>query len=81
MPQRDVYDCCPPIFRQRMRLILPDGTVRTIGTGPVPVDRILLAEGINPLEVMVTRGGTLVTGDAIVENGDEIRLIRIAHGG
>jgi len=45
------------------------------------VGALLQDLGINPLEVLVSRNGTLVSEDALVENADEIRIIRIAHGG
>jgi len=64
-----------------MRLILPDRSERVIATGPVPLDQLLLAEGINPLGVIATRGRTLIPEDAEVGSDDVIRLIRIAHGG
>ena len=64
-----------------MRLILPDRTERVIATGPVTLERLLLAEGINPLEVIATRDGALIPEDADIGNDDVIRLIRIAHGG
>jgi sulfur carrier protein ThiS len=30
---------------------------------------------------MVVRNGTLVTEDAILDTDDDVRIIRIAHGG
>ena len=45
------------------------------------LDQLLLAEGINPNEVIVSRNGTLIPEDTVVGGDDEIRLIRIAHGG
>jgi len=64
-----------------MKIIFPDKTSRVTEITPVTVDVLLQDLGINSLEVLVLRNGTLVTADAIVENGDEIRVIRIAHGG
>jgi len=64
-----------------MKLILPDRKERVIVTGPVPLDQLLLAEGINPLEVIASRNGVLITEDTMVGDDDEIRVIRIAHGG
>ncbi len=64
-----------------MKIIFPDKTSRVTEITPVTVDVFLQDLGINSLEVLVLRNGTLVTADAIVENGDEIRVIRIAHGG
>jgi sulfur carrier protein len=64
-----------------MILILPDRTERVIACGPVTLDQVLLAEGINPVEVIATREGTLIPEDTVIGADDEIRLIRIAHGG
>ncbi len=48
---------------------------------PASVEQILSDLGINPLEVIISRNGTLVPEDTIVEADDEIRIIRISHGG
>ncbi len=64
-----------------MKLILPDRRERVLATWPVALDQLLLAEGINPLEVIASRDGVLITEDTVVGDDDEIRLIRIAHGG
>jgi len=52
-----------------------------IDQSPASVEQILSDLGINPLEVIISRNGTLVPEDAIVEADDEIRIIRISHGG
>ena len=52
-----------------------------MGAGPVTVEALLSNLGFDPIEVIVSRNGTLVTEDTIVGNDDEIRIIRIAHGG
>jgi sulfur carrier protein len=64
-----------------MKLILPDRTERVITGQPVPLDQLLLIEGINPNEVIISRNGTLIPEDTVVGGDDEVRLIRIAHGG
>jgi sulfur carrier protein len=64
-----------------MRLILPDRSIRVISHDPAPVETILLGEGINPLDVMVSRNGKLVTEDTVLGADDEIRIVRISHGG
>jgi sulfur carrier protein len=64
-----------------MNLILPDRSTRVIDPAPANVGAILQREGINPLEVMVTRDGKLVTEDTLVSGDDELRIIRISHGG
>ena len=87
---RDFGDCVlragclrnqPSHILYSMRLILPDRSERVIATGPVSLDQLLLAEGINPLGVIATRDGALIPEDAPVRSDDVIRLIRIAHGG
>jgi sulfur carrier protein ThiS len=64
-----------------MRLILSDGDVRIFEHNPVPVEQILLEQGINPLEVLVSRNGKMLSEDTIIHPNDEVRIIRIAHGG
>jgi len=64
-----------------MILILPDRNTRILDPEPATVEAILLKEGINPLEVMVSRDGKLVTEDTVVSGDDELRIIRISHGG
>jgi sulfur carrier protein len=64
-----------------MNLILPDRSVRVIDPAPATIETILQREDINPLEVMVSRNGKLVTEDTLVSGDDELRIIRISHGG
>ncbi|HEX3000858.1 MAG TPA: MoaD/ThiS family protein [Methanoregula sp.] len=64
-----------------MKILLPDKSCRHCGPGPVTVEALLRELGFEPIDVIVSRNGTLVTEDAVVGNNDEIRIIRIAHGG
>jgi sulfur carrier protein len=64
-----------------MNLILPDRSKRVIDSAPATVESILQKEGINPMEVMVSRDGKLITEDTLVSGDDELRIIRISHGG
>ena len=64
-----------------MKLILPDRTIRVADPAPATVETILQREGINPLEVMVSRDGKLIPEDTLVRGDDELRIIRISHGG
>jgi sulfur carrier protein ThiS len=66
---------------QHMKLILPDQKTITIERVPAPVEQVLLDMGINPLEVIVVRNGKMISEDALIQADDEIRIIRIAHGG
>ena len=64
-----------------MKLILSDQEVRIFEHSPAPVEQILLEQGINPLEVLVSRNGKMLSEDTIIHPNDEVRIIRIAHGG
>ncbi len=64
-----------------MKLILPDQKRITIERVPAPVEEVLLDMGINPLEVIVARNGKMISEDTVVQEDDEIRIIRISHGG
>jgi sulfur carrier protein ThiS len=64
-----------------MKLVLPDQKTITIDRVPARVEQILLELGINPLEVIVARDGKMIPEDTVVQADDEIRIIRIAHGG
>jgi len=64
-----------------MKLILPDQKTIDIDRVPAPVEMVLLDMGINPLEVIVARNGKMISEDTVVLKDDEIRIIRIAHGG
>jgi sulfur carrier protein ThiS len=66
---------------QHMKLILPDKEIMIHEHNPAPVEKILLEQGINPLEVIVTRNKKMISEDTVVEADDEIRIIRVAHGG
>jgi len=64
-----------------MKLIFSDKDIQILEHSPAPVEQILLEQGVNPLEVIVSRNGKLISEDTIIETGDEVRVIRIAHGG
>jgi sulfur carrier protein ThiS len=64
-----------------MKLILSDQDIRIFEHSPAPVEQILLEQNINPLEVIVSRNGQLLSEDAVIQTSDEVRIIRIAHGG
>jgi sulfur carrier protein len=64
-----------------MIVTLPDSSSHDIGEEQRTVEAILIRFGINPLEVIVSVGGTVVPENTIVSGDDRIRIIRIAHGG
>jgi sulfur carrier protein len=81
IPKPDIYAISPPSTSTIVKIILPDKSCRTTGSGPLTVEALLRDLGIDPIAVIVARNGTLVTEDSVVENEDEVRIIRIAHGG
>jgi sulfur carrier protein len=64
-----------------MKVILPDQGVRVLEQAPETVGALLISLRIRPLEVIVSRNGVLVPEQAVIGGDDEIRIIRIAHGG
>ncbi|MGB7994404.1 MoaD/ThiS family protein [Methanoregula sp.] len=64
-----------------MKVILPDHAPKDMVFGPGTVGSLLNELGINPLAVIVSRNGILVPEQAVIGGEDEIRVIRIAHGG
>lgn len=64
-----------------MLIILPDKTRVSYAPDPVPVEEILKRLGIVPLSVIVVKNGQVVPEDVIVAGDDQIRIIRVSHGG
>lgn len=64
-----------------MKIYLQDGTARTFEGDGATVSEILLSIGVNPAGVIVSRNGRVVPEDAIPDHSDEIRIIRVSHGG
>jgi sulfur carrier protein ThiS len=64
-----------------MKIILPDKVIQVVNRSPATAEQILCDLGINPREVIVSRNGILVPESTVMKADDEIRIIRIAHGG
>lgn len=64
-----------------MKVCLPDGQTREVTVEHPTVEEVLVALGINPLEVFVSRGGRLIPEDTVVGDDDELTVIRFVHGG
>lgn len=77
----DIYPLPLPSTSTIVKIILPDKSCRDRNAGPVTIDVLLRELGLNPVEVLVSKNGTLVVEDAIVEDEDEVRIFRITHGG
>lgn len=64
-----------------MKIHLQDGTAVTYDGGGARVSEVLLSVGMNPVEVIVSREGKVIPEDTILGADDEIRIIRVSHGG
>ncbi|MDP3397273.1 MAG: MoaD/ThiS family protein [Methanoregula sp.] len=64
-----------------MKIILSYSTINIMQEDPVSITSILDKLTINPSDVIVSRNGKLVPEDTLISGDDEIRIIRIAHGG
>lgn len=64
-----------------MKLIFPDGHEIEIAPGGRTIEAIIQEQGLNPLELLISREGEIIPEDTIGDNIDSIRLIRISHGG
>lgn len=64
-----------------MRIQFPDGHEEEISAEGRTIEAILLKTGLNPLEVLISRGDEIIPEDTIGNDGEVIRLIRISHGG
>ncbi|HQJ39228.1 MAG TPA: thiamine biosynthesis protein ThiS [Methanoregulaceae archaeon] len=66
---------------QSMQVILPDKTHVTLPGDPVAIAAILADLCILPASVIVLKNGKLVPEDVTASGDDQVRIIRIAHGG
>lgn len=64
-----------------MRIIYPDGSVKEIGIKEKRIENLLKELSINPVEVIIARNGKIVPEDETVVDEDEIKVIRVIHGG
>jgi sulfur carrier protein len=64
-----------------MKIHFQDGTSHTFEGAPATVAGVLLSLGVNPVEVIVSRDGRVIPDDTVLGPDDEIRIIRVSHGG
>jgi sulfur carrier protein len=64
-----------------VRIRFQDGTARTFDGGSARVWEVLLALDENPAGVIVSRNGRVIPEDSLLGGDDEIRVIRVSHGG
>ena len=64
-----------------MKLKLPDKSVIEVSVDGRSAEAILSSQGIDPLTTLISREDEIIPEDTIPDEGDEIRVIRISHGG
>lgn len=64
-----------------MKIVLDDGNIREVDIDKTVIDDLLKSLKINPVEVVVAKNGKITTEFDVVESGDQLKIIRIIHGG
>lgn len=64
-----------------MKIILDDGTTKELQIEKALVEDILTYLKINPVEVIVAKNGKITTECDLVQSTDQLKIIRIIHGG
>ncbi|OQA60663.1 MAG: hypothetical protein BWY45_00025 [Euryarchaeota archaeon ADurb.Bin294] len=64
-----------------MKLMLPDQSVIEVKVEGRTIETILNSQGIDPLTTLISREDEIIPEDAIPDEEDVIRVIRISHGG
>ena len=64
-----------------MKVILSGGQTRDISIVEARIEDVLISLGINPVEVVVARNGKVVSELDFVQEDDELKVMRIVHGG
>jgi len=64
-----------------MKIILPDKSRKELLVTEALIENILNDLGINPIEVVVVKNGRIVSELESIKEGDEVKVIRIVHGG
>jgi sulfur carrier protein len=64
-----------------MRIILPDKSRKELQISESIIEDILKDLKVNPVEVIVARNGKVVSELDTIGNDDEMKIIKIVHGG
>jgi sulfur carrier protein ThiS len=64
-----------------MRIVLDDGIIKEVDIDKVLIEDILKDLMINPVEVIVAKNGKITSEYDEVGSEDQIKIIRIIHGG
>ncbi|MGA9097680.1 MAG: MoaD/ThiS family protein [Methanotrichaceae archaeon] len=64
-----------------MKITLSDGITKEIPIETMLIEDILKLLDINPVEVIVAKNGKIVSEFEMAQAGDELKIVRIVHGG
>jgi sulfur carrier protein len=64
-----------------LKIILPDGRCQELQISEATVEDVLRDLGVNPVEVIVSKNGKVVSELESIGQDDEMKIIRIVHGG
>jgi sulfur carrier protein len=64
-----------------MKITLPDGSRKEMAVHNARIEDLLKELGINPVEVIVARNGKIVTEEENAGSADELKIVRVVHGG
>ncbi len=65
----------------RMKITLSDGTTKEMKIETMLIEDILKLLDINPVEVIVAKNGKIVSELETARAEDELKIVRIVHGG
>ena len=64
-----------------MKVVLDDGTTKELHIEKALIEDILARLEINPVEVIVAKNGKITSERDLVQSDDQLKIIRIIHGG
>jgi len=64
-----------------MIIALPDGSRKEMAVESARIQDILRDLGINPVEVIVAKNGRIVPEEETAGREDELKVVRVVHGG
>ena len=67
--------------RKKLKIILPDGSRNEMLVEDTTIEDVLRRLGINPVEVIVAKNGKIVSEEETADSKDELKIVRVVHGG
>ncbi len=64
-----------------MKIVLDDGTTKELQIEEALIEDILAHLEINPVEVIVAKNGKITSERDFMQSDDQLKIIRIIHGG